>query len=324
MFENKRFLVNAYGLGENLLPLVHSEEQIGNKIFFRRLKIKAGEELVSTPVISGNSFRGAWRDLAAIHTVQSLGVESLSKDLFGIFFSGGSLEEKASEKEKRAKAAFAARLYTLFPALRLLGFSLGSSMYPSRLGVDFAVPLVVETRGYALAAYPKLACPTTAVEAGDITAVTMMTRKDDESKSVLLDLNLLEVSESQKKPSPTQMIFHVEYIVPNTPFVHGFRSIYPFTPLEIGALLKVLELSTDRSYGGMGSKGFGRMRWTYTVETFDKPGGVDPNPKTLTIGDGAVFDPALAKYKEMYEVYMAELRVTLQADKDFAKILRLQ
>jgi hypothetical protein len=318
MSDNGRFLVDAYGLGENVLPLVHSEEQIGNKLFFRRLSIKSGDEVISTPVISGNSFRGAWRDLAAVHLMQALSVKGVSKELFGVFFSGGMLTQET-------KVEFGNKLYRLFPTLRLFGFSMGSTMYASRIGVDFAVPLTAETVSYAKAAYPKLVCPDAQLEASDITGMTMLTRKDDEDKAILIDLEIEDVeSEEAQAPGPTQMLFHVEYIVPNTTFVHGFRSMYPLTSLEFGALLKVLELSSDRSYGGMGSKGFGKMNWAYTIETFDKPGGVDAKPKTVRIGNQVTFDSTLEKYRKVYEEYVAGLAATLQADEDFANILQCE
>ena len=313
MPDNQRFLVSAYGLGKNLLPLVHSEEQIGNKLFFRRLSIKSGDEVVSTPVISGNSFRGAWRDLAAMHLMQALGVKGVSKELFGVFFSGGMLTQET-------KVEFGNKLYGLFPTLRLFGFSMGSRMYASRIGVDFAVPLTAETMSYAKAAYPKLTCPDTKLETSDITGMTMLTRKDDEAKAVLIDV---EIEESEAA-GPTQMLFHVEYVVPNTTFVHGFRSMYPLSSLEFGALLKVLELSSDRSYGGMGSKGFGKMNWAYTIETFDQPGGADSKPKMVKIGNVVSFDPILEEYRQMYEEYVARLAATLQADEDLANILQFE
>lgn len=42
MSDKDRYLITAYGLGENLASLVHSEERLGNKIFFRRLSLKSG------------------------------------------------------------------------------------------------------------------------------------------------------------------------------------------------------------------------------------------------------------------------------------------
>ena len=313
MSENDRFLVKAYGLGENLLPLVHSEEQVGNRLFLRRLSIQSSGAVVSTPVLSGNSFRGAWRDVSAIHLMQALKITGLSKELFGVLFSGGILTQEI-------KTEFGDKLYRLFPTLRLFGFSFGSTMYASRIGVDFAVPVTVETMGYAKAVYPRLDCPEASVEASDITAMTMLTRKDDEDKAILIDL---EVEKEEGAP-PTQMLFNVEYIVPNTHFVHGFRSMYPLTELELGALLKILELSSDRSYGGMGSKGFGKMNWEYTIELVNRPGATDPKPQTVKIGNEVAFDSALEGYKRAYEKYVKELAEILRSDGDFANIIQFK
>ena len=121
--------------------------------------------------------------------------------------------------------------------------------------------------------------------------MTMLTRKQDEEKAALVDLT---VEDAQEGANPTQMIFQVEYVVPNTTFVHGFRTVYPVSTLEFGALLKVLELSSQRSYGGQGSRGFGRMNWRYTLTW--RTSLADPNPQTgqVRLGQELHFDAPLA------------------------------
>jgi len=314
MSKTDRYLITAYGMGKSLAPLVHSEERLGNKMFFRRLSIKSGDEVVSTPAISGNSFRGAWRDQLALYLVDTLGIHSLSDLTFVTFFSGGTLTEGDS--------ALAHNLYETFPSLRLFGFSMGGRMYPSRFGVDFAVPLTKETQAYAQAAYPEQAdaLPKTTVEAGQITAMTMMTRKQDEEKAVLVDLT---IEESEGETSPTQMLFNVEYIVPNTTFVHGFRSVYPVSALEFGALLKVLELSSQRSYGGQGSRGFGRMNWHYTLMW--KTSLDDPNPKSakIRLGQELSFAGSLKGFKKQYEDHVATLPGVIQGNDSLKPVIQV-
>jgi hypothetical protein len=311
-----RFLVSACGIGENLAPLVHSEERLGNKLFFRRLSIKSGDEVVTAPAISGNSFRGAWRDLAALHLVETLGIRHLSQLAFVTLFSGGTLTSGSAEAN-----ALAQSLYTNLPSLSLLGFSMGSRMYASRVGLDFAVPLTSETAAYAVAAYPELQgilTPTT-VTSGQITAMTMLTRKQDEEKAALVDLT---VEEAQEGANPTQMIFQVEYVVPNTTFVHGFRTVYPVSTLEFGAMLKVLELSSQRSYGGQGSRGFGRMNWRYTLTW--RTSLADPNPQTgqVRLGQELHFDAPLAALKAEYEAYVAGLAEVIRNDPNLVPIIQ--
>jgi hypothetical protein len=317
MSTNGRFLVSAYGTGENLAPLVHSEEKLGNKVFFRRLSIKSGDEVVTTPAISGNSFRGAWRDLAALHLVEVMGIRHVSQLAFVTLFSGGALTSGSAEAN-----ALAQSLYTHLPSLSLFGFSMGSRMYASRVGVDFAVPLTRETRAYALAAYPELqgSLPQTTVTSGQITGMTMLTRKQDEEKAPLVDLT---VEEADEGANPTQMIFQVEYVVPNTTFVHGFRTVYPVSPLEFGALLKVLELSSQRSYGGQGSRGFGRMNWRYTLTW--RTSLDDPHPQSgqISLGQELHFDEPLAGFKAQYERHVAGLPDVIRADPNLAPIIQL-
>jgi hypothetical protein len=150
MSENTRYLVSACGLGENLAPLVHSEERQGNKVLFRRQSIKSGDMVATTPVISGNSFRGAWRDLAALHLVDILNVRRVSRLAFVTLFSGGTLTE--------GNAEVAQSLYTHLPSLSLLGFSMGGRMYSSRVGVDFAVPPLIQSNWRS---YPEQPSPVT-------------------------------------------------------------------------------------------------------------------------------------------------------------------
>jgi hypothetical protein len=314
MSKTDRYLFTAYGMGESLAPVVHSEERLGNKMFFRRLSVKSGDEVVSAPALSGNSFRGAWRDQLALYLVETVGIRSLSDIAFVTFFSGGTLTEGDSD--------LASSLYNAFPGLRLFGFSMGGRMYPSRFGVDFAVPLTRETLAYASAAYPEQAgdLPETTVAAGQITGMTMMTRKQDEEKAALVDLN---IEATEENPAPTQMIFNVEYIVPNTTFVHGFRSVYPMSALELGALLKVLELSSNRSYGGQGSRGFGRMNWRYRLVWKRSPD--DPNQQSgqVWIGQDLAFSEPLKSFKRQYEAYVAKLPEIIEADDLLAPVVQV-
>ncbi len=318
MSKNGKYLVSAYGIGENLAPLVHSEERLGNKMFFRRLSIKSGDTVVTTPVLSGNSFRGAWRDLAALHLIETLGVSHVSQLAFITLFSGGTLTSGSAGAN-----ALAQSLYTNFPSLSLLGFSMGGRMYASRVGVDFAVPLTQETMAYAIAAYPEQQSdlPETTVTSDQITAMTMLTRKQDEEKAALVNLIIKDVDEKAK---PTQMLFNVEYVVPNTTFVHGFRSIYPVSSLEFGALLKILELSSQRSYGGQGSRGFGRMNWRYTLTW--RTSLDDPNPESgqVNLGQELHFDEPLANFKAKYETHVKGLSEVISGDQHLKPIIQFR
>ena len=312
-----RQLAEAYGIGTTLNPLVHSEEVLGNKAFFRRLSIRNGTDILPVPVLSGNSFRGAWRDLLAMHLVETLGIRRLSAVSFVTFFSGGALTEGSH--------AVADALYAHFPSLSLLGFSMGGRMFASRVGVDFAVPLTEETRQYTAEAYPDLGLPDETVSVNAITGTTMMTRKDDRSKAPLIDLELGDGFASDaagEEREPTQMLYYVEYIVPGTQLIHGFRTVYPVSELDLGALITALELGSRRTYGGMGSKGFGRIEWTYTLRlrpSLDQPPGP---PLTLKLGQKLEIPPELQDYRRLYREYLAGLRPIIEADSDLAPIIQ--
>lgn len=329
--KSERALINAYGTGETLSPLVHSEEVLSNRALARRMSIKSGNAIVSVPVLSGNSFRGMWRDLAALHIMETLKVKQVSQDLFGIFFGGGSLSKGKVTKEFRDK------LYNTFPSLRVFGFSIGNVMYPSKLAVDFGVPQVKETQEYSKALYPKLSLTATETLANDITNMTMMTLKKDDDKAIVAGFELVQVSfpmenskkeeeddEEEIKRGKSQMIYHVEYIVPNTHFVHGFRALYPMQPLEIGALLKAVMLGGTRSFGGMGGRGFGRMQWSYKLEMIARPGDEDSSPKSLKMGNVNSTDETLKEYITQYETHLSNMQSTIKSDADLKTHLVLE
>ena len=122
--------------------------------------------------------------------------------------------------------------------------------------------------------------------------------------------------------APTQMLFHVEYVVPNTAFVHGFRSVYPMSALEFGALLKILELSSQRSYGGQGSRGFGRMNWRYNLAWRTSLDDPDPQQGHVSVGQELHFDEPLATFKADYEAHVTGLGEVIRADSNLARIIQ--
>ena len=67
--KSERVLIAAYGEGEALSPIVHSEEVLSNRALTRRMSIKSGDAIVSVPVLSGNSVTGriVWRCKAGIN-----------------------------------------------------------------------------------------------------------------------------------------------------------------------------------------------------------------------------------------------------------------
>jgi hypothetical protein len=309
--EIKRYFVNAFGIGTTLTPLVHTEASVGNKTFVRRLSIKSGDQIISTPAISGNSFRGMWRDLAAIDLMQQLQTKELLRELFGVFFSGGLLT-------KEIKKGLGDKLYATFPALRLLGFSFGNIMFPSKVGTDFAVPITTDTLAYGQAVYPQLDCPKPTLETSEITAMTMLTAKKDDEKAALIELHLTATKDQERSG---QMIYHVEYIVPNINFVHGFRSLYPLGELEFGALLKVLSLSSGRSFGGLASKGFGRMNWTYTLQVADAPNAKGKS-YTVQLGNTLAIDADLQPILAAYDEYIRDLPDKIKKDPDLKTMIK--
>jgi hypothetical protein len=161
------------------------------------------------------------------------------------------------------------------------------------------------------------------VSVNTITGTTMMTRKDDQSKAPIMGLALEGFpGTSSEDREPTQMLYHVEYLVPGTQLVHGFRTIYPVSELELGALITALELASRRTFGGMGSKGFGRIEWIYRLALRSSWDALPGAPLTLRLGETTGIPEELVAYRDRYKEYVSGLRQTIEADSNLSAVIR--
>ena len=85
-------------------PIIHTEESIGNISKIKKLRVIHGGQPVAVPALSGNSFRGQFRDILADQLCSRL-TENGKKlrfensEIYTILYSGGALGESSSSGE---------------------------------------------------------------------------------------------------------------------------------------------------------------------------------------------------------------------------------
>jgi hypothetical protein len=126
-------------------PIIHTEETIGNISKIKKLRVIHAGKPVSVPALSGNSFRGQFRDILAdqmfaILTDDGINRVKLPSKQYGILYSGGIMAETARMGKQMKGWADA------IPMLRLMGSAFGNVMLPSKLATTHIVPYAVETQ----------------------------------------------------------------------------------------------------------------------------------------------------------------------------------
>lgn len=187
-----------------------------NETWHNYMVIQHQGQVVAVPITSGNSWRGVSRRILADDLVRRLGwvKAELAPRLIHFLYNGGGLEEnpeKAKDKEKKKDAKVVYRflekeLRETIPFLDLLGVSYGSRMPQGLIRVGDIIPICKETAeslGLDVAEYM--------ISASKLTAWKMGTKRDD---TLVVKDSITE--ETDKKEKSKQMIYKMEYIIPNT------------------------------------------------------------------------------------------------------------
>lgn len=255
-----------------------------------------GKSTVQMPLITGNSIRGQWRDIAARSLLRLLGVpeESLSPAAFYFLFAGGSLS-KGDSGVKTLNMPAARTLGRHVPSVALFGGGVGTMLIPGKLKVDNAIPLCLETAHVVPDRYQEQ-CQ---LSIWEHRGVQYFSRMDDARR--LDGMEFLAPAERQaleaprqaapKKPRPTaglfgdeepapepehpaplqkaepgvavQMRYGFETLVMGTRFLHGLH-LADVTPLELSAFFLTLqEWSRFPVLGGRSAQGWGRIALHY-------------------------------------------------------------
>lgn len=266
-----------------LSPVVHGGDSRGGTLTeFRREKAVVDGKIELLPAISGNAIRGQLRDQLAVFSLEAAGIEQLT-DLraFHLLFSGGSLvkSESGAYIDTREEKA----LRTAFPALSLLGGSVGNRILGGKVDVGEWVPVCREW-SYRLPEEMR----TDALSIYDLLDILSFTRRDDTKnrrQQQYLDVSTLSVegerkeslslaNEAEETGAAQQMRYSYECLIPGTEFFVRF-DLHAADDVEMGTFLGGLSLfATKGTVGGRGSSGMGRFRFDLQQVEVGEPASI--------------------------------------------------
>lgn len=302
------YSLKIYALYQAKQPIIHTEETIGNISKIKKLRVIHQGRPVPVPALSGNSFRGHFRDiladcLFALLTDNGTNRVRLAPDYYGVIYSGGVMRER-SQMGQEMKA-----LADAIPLLRLLGSAFGNVMLPSKLAVTHIIPYAVETQAIVAPTVAGLSqdwrdlLPTELPKRGDLLFNDgPLTRKDDTR-----DLTKQRYAETEadlaadEERVRRQMIYYVECIPPGTFLLQEMYSKYPLDELELGCFFDgLLTFLQEPSLGGRSAAGYGQVQTMYQVRLNDK------QPFGLTSGSPAKLSDTVNNAVEGYWKHVRE------------------
>jgi hypothetical protein len=304
------FDLKIYALYQAKQPIIHTEETIGNISKIKKLRVIHNGKPVAVPALSGNSFRGQFRDiladrLFALLTDNGTHRVRLAPDYYGVIYSGGVMRER-SQMGQEMKA-----LADAIPLLRLLGSAFGNVMLPSKLAVTHIIPYAVETQAVVALTVAGLSqdwrdsLPAELPKRGDLLFNDgPLTRKDDTR-----DLTKQRYAETEadlaadEERVRRQMIYYVECIPPGTFLLQEMYNKYPLDELELGCFFNgLLAFLQEPSLGGRSAAGYGQVQTMYHVHLNDE------QPFGLISGSPADLPNAVKDAVEGYRKYVREYR----------------
>jgi hypothetical protein len=259
--------LKLYALYRAKQPIIHTEEIIGNISKIKKMRVIHNGKPVPVPALSGNSFRGQFRDILAdrmfaLLTSSDAGRVQLSCDHYGVIYSGGLMKE-GSKMGGQMKG-----LADAIPMLRLMGSAFGNVMLPSKLAVTHIIPYAVETQAVVQSTVDALPggwrslLPAEPPGHGDLLFNDgPLTRKDDTK-----DLTKQRYAETEadlgqdEERTRRQMIYYVECIPAGTFLLQEMYSKYPLDDLELGCFFDGLfAFLREPGLGGRSAAGYGQV-----------------------------------------------------------------
>ena len=243
--------VNQYpGWIEAMSPIHHGgDEKTGSTPVLRSITHWDPNQKthVRLPILSGNAIRGFCRRLLMRDMLAQLGFEVSGKMLHHFLMSGGILES-TDETTGKMDLAFRRELRDTFPAIAVLGGSIGNQIIDGCLRVGLGVPVCSE---YAYYLRDDLNDdPRAGMSIRTFTDISFATRKDD----------LRDRAEDEQA---TQMLIEFEVLISGTKFQHDF-TLVAASDLERSCFGRMIELwRREPRVGGKSATGYGLVRFEY-------------------------------------------------------------
>lgn len=313
--------LKIYALYQARQPIIHTEDTIGNISKIKKMRVIHGGKPVSVPALSGNSFRGQFRDILAdqmfaILTDEGTKRVKLRSKQYGILYSGGIMAENAGMGKQMKGWAEA------IPMLRLMGSAFGNVMLPSKLAVTHIMPYTVETQEIVAMTVSGLSqdrrdlLPAEPPKRGDLLFNDgPLTRKDDKK-----DLTKQRYAETEvdlgedEERDRSQMIYYVECIPPGAFLLQEMYSKYPLEELELGCFFDgLLSFLQEPSLGGRSAAGYGQVQTMYQVRLNDELPFDLASGSVINLPD--VVNNAIEKYRGYVSEQKQPILDVLKAEK---------
>ncbi|HET89952.1 MAG TPA: hypothetical protein ENN99_04315 [Chloroflexi bacterium] len=311
--------LKLYALYRAKQPIIHTEETIGNISKIKKMRVIHEGKPVPVPALSGNSFRGQFRDILAdqmfaILTEQGTSRIKLPPDHYGVIYSGGVMKGRSKMGEKMKGMADA------IPMLRLIGSAFGNVMLPSKLAATHIIPYAVETQAVIELTVNGLSddwrdlLPAEPPKRSDLLFNDgPLTRKDDTK-----DLTKQRYAETEadlgqdEERTRRQMIYYVECIPPGTFLLQEMYSKYPLDDLELGCFFDgLLAFLREPSLGGRSAAGYGQVQVMYQVYLSDEQPFEVRSGQSVTLPQ--LVQGAIQQYRQYVEQQKQDILGALSA-----------
>lgn len=268
--------------------------------------LRNGTEIEQVFAYSGNALRGGWRDQGTKYMLNQWRHLKLPQKAFNLLFTGGNLSGNQVIDVARAQAI---RHY--FPLLSLLGGAIGNQILAGKITQTFAYPVCAETTAIVPPDLDSIDYQAQKISWRRMTEDKQFIRMDDSKQPLATYLDKTTVD---KRAKDAQMLYGIEYLIPNTQLWHSLET--DCTELELGALVSCFAEWAKTPYlGGMSAQGFGLCDLTILQEV--DGGKQEP---FLTIAGGKIqLAPLAQQVKGQYDAYLKDI----YANTDMTQLIKL-
>lgn len=305
--------LRLFGMFSLRSPVSHIGESISTHSFLSEEPILQKDGTIeNVAVISGNSFRGQLRDLAAVYMLEHLGNATVPLEAFHLLFSGGRIGG-----EQAVNLSAARDLRKAVPLIAIFGGGIGNQILCGKLRVSNAYPVCAE----AIPALPEsLHDDARRVSYRGLTVEKSFSRVDDAKNPKLyphiqsVEQLLIgdESGEKKKHEGPAdQMRMSCELLIAGSRLYTEIDCL-DVSEVELGCLVSAIHaFSRSPHIGGQANRGHGRVRLDYSLMDLDT-GEVQ---EFLRIGDGpALLAPPAAGAKTAYDQHLADIYDRMLSD----------
>lgn len=252
------------GIATAASSIIHGSQVLGTVTYLRREKFLLPSGIIEeVPVISGNSWRGLLRDVAADIWWQRVGKPKLTLPVMHALWSGGALAKVSGPTLAGSRLA---SLRKAVPVIGIFGTAGGGRIIDGCLQVGKMIPITLETAHLI---------PEYIIKDIPLKSMWDLTQVEYYSKVPSIHKGFEDVEEITKENQMDPMRFGAETFIAGTQFYTWCALSWP-TKEELGFFREVLSSYLENPrIGGMGRAGHGRLK----LDLFKVSGDLGGTPR---------------------------------------------